>query len=58
MTDSTGIRQSLAGLLEVESADALDWDPSALADWPKLPPRRPAQISSAELQAAEFDHAR
>ena len=56
MTDSTGIRQSLAGLLEVESTDALDWDTSALADWPKLPPRHPAEISPAELQA-EFDHA-
>jgi hypothetical protein len=57
MTDSTGICQSLAGLLEVESADALDWDPSALADWPRLPPSHPAQISPAELRVADFDHA-
>lgn len=58
MTDSTGIRQSLAGLLEAEPADALDWDPSALADWPRLPPLVYAPFSSAEFRAADFDGAR
>jgi hypothetical protein len=37
MTDSTGSIQSLAGLLEAEVTDALDWDPSPLADWPNIP---------------------
>lgn len=32
-----GSTESLADLLEPEVTDALDWDPSALADWPNLP---------------------
>jgi hypothetical protein len=38
MSDSTGSSQTLAGLLEAEVTDALDWDPSALADWPNIAP--------------------
>ena len=35
MTD--GSTESLAGLLGAEATDILDWDPSALADWPNIP---------------------
>jgi hypothetical protein len=32
-----GSTESLADLLEPDVTDDLDWDPSALADWPNLP---------------------
>ena len=32
-----GSTESLADLLEAEVTDTLDWDPSALADWPNIP---------------------
>ena len=57
MADSTRFGQSLAGLLEVETADAFDWDTSALADWPNIAPT-PAPSSSADLMAASFDRVR
>ncbi|HEY3146553.1 MAG TPA: hypothetical protein VGJ75_09390 [Dongiaceae bacterium] len=52
MTDSTGNSQLLADLLEVGSSEAelLDWDLSALVDWPNVAPV-PATISTAEPQA-------
>lgn len=57
MTDSTGFGQSLAGLLEAETADAFDWDTSALADWPNIAPT-PAPSSSADLMATPFERVR
>jgi hypothetical protein len=60
MTDSTGLSQSLAGLLEAGSTEAepFDWDTSALADWPNIAPSNdPAPISSAEFVAADFHRA-
>ena len=38
MRDGTERRHTLASLLEAEPAGALDWDPSALADWPNIAP--------------------
>jgi hypothetical protein len=57
MTDSIAISQSLAGLLEAGSADAFDWDASALADWPNIAPTATAPVPTAELLAAVLDRA-
>lgn len=50
MTDSTGLSPSLADLIAVGSdeAELLDWDLSALVDWPNI---APTPISTAEPQA-------
>jgi hypothetical protein len=60
MTDSSGLSQSLADLLEagLTEAEPFDWDTSALADWPNIAPSSDAApISSAELAAADFHRA-
>ncbi len=59
MFDNIGISPSLAGLLEIGSSEAFDWDASVLADWPNIVPRQtpsidPAPISAAESPAAVF----
>jgi len=50
MTDSTAPSQSLAELLaaSLTEPEPFDWDTSALADWPNIPP---ATRSIAEPQA-------
>jgi hypothetical protein len=50
MTDGTGLSPSLADLVAVGSdeAELLDWDLSALVDWPNI---APAPIFTAEPQA-------
>ena len=62
MADSTQSGPHLADLLEVDPADALDWDTSALADWPHITPDATPTTdldnnSLATLPAADFDHA-
>lgn len=57
MTDSIAISQSLAGLLDVGSANARDWDASALADWPNIAPLTTAPVPPAEHLAAVLDRA-
>jgi hypothetical protein len=57
MTDSIAITQSLAGLLEAESADAYDWDASALVEWPNIATAATASFPPAELLAAVLDRA-
>lgn len=62
MTDSIAISPSLAGLLEAESADASDWDSSALADWPNIAlghgvSADPATTSPAEPSAMDTHQA-
>ena len=50
MIDSTGYSQFLTSLAE---AELLDWDTSALADWPNIAPTAPATTSIAEPQAGD-----
>ena len=64
MTDSTRSGPYLGDLLEVDPADAFDWDTSALADWPNITPDATAttttdlaDCSPATPPAADFDHA-
>ena len=54
MTDSTGLSPSLADLIAIASdeAEPLDWDLSALVDWPNIAPA-PAPISTAGPQAGD-----
>jgi hypothetical protein len=62
MIDSIALNHSLAGLLEAGAPEALDWDTSALADWPNVAPVRISRAmrpsSSAESLAAPIDQAR
>ena len=55
MTDSTEPSPSLADLFAAceTAAELLDWDTSALADWPNITPNVPAISSTAEPQAGE-----
>ena len=54
MTDSTGLSPSLADLIAVGSgkSELLDWDLSALVDWPNIAPT-PAPILTAGPQAGD-----
>lgn len=55
MTDGIADIQSLVGLLAIGSDEiALDWDTSALADWPNI---APAQLFTAASSAAATDQA-
>ena len=55
MTDSIADIHALAGLLTIGSDDAaLDWDTSALADWPNI---APAQVFTAASAAIATDQA-
>jgi hypothetical protein len=56
MTDS--IASCLAGLLAAGDAQILDWDPSALADWPNIVPSDSAATLPAGPPAAGFDQPR
>jgi hypothetical protein len=52
MTDSTGLKPSLADLIAVASEEAELLDLSVLVDWPNVAPV-PATISTAGPQAGD-----
>jgi hypothetical protein len=54
MTDSIAITQSLAGLLEAESADVYDWDASALVEWPNIAPPKHRTSSAGRTLGRSF----
>lgn len=57
MADSTGPIEFLADLVEAAAAaDIIDWDTSALADWPHIAPA-PATGFAAEPQAGGREQA-
>ncbi len=51
MMDAIARSQSLAGLLEAGSPDAVDWDTSALADWPNIAPEHVTGAGPARASA-------